>query len=235
MTVAAPLARSTHLGRERLARGSVIPRHRHQHGYIALVLAGGYREAGLSGRFELRAGDVAVHRSFETHLDCIGANGAEVLNLPLPPAVSLPDQFRINDPDLIARLAERDPYRAVEAFAPCDVVPAHDDWVDELAAFVRHDHAGNLRQWARAQGFAPETLSRGFGRAFGVTPARYRHEVRTQRAIGLLTDTCLSLAEIAADCGFADQPHLTRAITQVTGCPPGQWRRSIPFKTSRSC
>jgi AraC-like DNA-binding protein len=48
----------------------------------------------------------------------------------------------------------------------------------------------------------------------------------------MIQESDTSLAAIAAECGFADQPHLTRAVASLTGCPPGFWRRrSIPFKT----
>ena len=35
------------------------------------------------------------------------------------------------------------------------------------------------------------------------------------------------LAEIAAETGFADQPHMTRAITALTGAPPRAWRGAL--------
>jgi transcriptional regulator GlxA family with amidase domain len=79
-------------------------------------------------------------------------------------------------------------------------------------------------------GLAAETLSRGFRAAFGVTPARFRGEVRTRRAMEMILQTDASLAEIAIDCGYSDQPHLTRAVVALTGKPPGQWRQSNSFK-----
>jgi AraC-like DNA-binding protein len=36
-----------------------------------------------------------------------------------------------------------------------------------------------------------------------------------------------SLADIAARTGFADQPHMTRAITALTGASPHAWRRAL--------
>ena len=34
------------------------------------------------------------------------------------------------------------------------------------------------------------------------------------------------LAALAQDCGFADEAHLTRAVSHLTGRPPGRWRRA---------
>ena len=152
--------------------------------------------------------------------------------MPLSKDIDLPDVFAIHDPDAIARSAENDPHAAVRALTPSGQVKAEDDWPDHLAAAVAISNGHALGSWANAMGLAAETLSRGFRRAYGVTPARFRAEMKTQRALGLIVETSLPIAEIAAECGFADQPHLTRAIVRLTGVTPGTWRRrSIPFKT----
>lgn len=49
------------LGRELCDAGD-LPRHRHSAGYMTLVLAGGYDEAGDVGRFRVGPGDLLVHR-----------------------------------------------------------------------------------------------------------------------------------------------------------------------------
>ena len=223
------------VGREKLEPGISIPRHRHEHGYVAVVLSGRYQEAGFGGRFHLEAGDVVVHRAFDAHLDQVSQTGAEVLNLPLPRDIDLPNVFAIYDPDAVARSAESDPDAASRALTPSGQVKAEDDWPDQLAAAVAATGEQTLRSWAEVEGLAAETLSRGFRRAYGITPARFRAEMKTQKALGLILETSLPLAEIAAECGFADQPHLTRAIVRLTGLSPGTWRRrSIPFKTDRT-
>jgi AraC-like DNA-binding protein len=226
--------RSPQFGRESLEARLSIARHRHEHGYVAVVLSGGYREAGLSGRFDVKAGDVVVHRAFDAHLDDVDRSGAEVLNLPLPQAAQLPAVFRIDDPDTIARMAGRDPGEAANALAPVDRVAPLGDWPDELALMIIENAEWSLRDWAYDRGLAAETLSRGFRRAYGVTPARFRMETRAYRALHRIRESRIPLAAIAAECGFADQSHLTRAIVGLTGSPPGFWHRgSIPFKTGR--
>jgi transcriptional regulator GlxA family with amidase domain len=42
----------------------------------------------------------------------------------------------------------------------------------------------------------------------------------------LLRDTRIALADVTADCGFADQSHFTRVFTRAVGTSPGQWRRT---------
>jgi AraC-like DNA-binding protein len=224
--------RSPRFGRERLQSGLSIPRHRHKLGYIAVVLSGGYQEAGLAGRFNLKAGDVVVHRAFDTHLNRVCGRGAQVLNLPLPAGRAFSSVFTVNDPEAIARTAELDPHGAARELTPSGQVTAADDWPDHLASAMVNGPERRLSLWANANGFAPETLSRVFRRVYGITPARFRTEAKAYRALTLIDESDDPLAEIAAECGFADQPHLTRAVVQLTGLPPGYWRRrSILFKT----
>lgn len=67
-----------------------------------------------------------------------------------------------------------------------------------------------------------------FARAFkvstGATPHAWLQARRVERARDLLA-TDLSLAEIALDCGFADQSHFTRVFSRIAGNTPGSWRR----------
>jgi AraC-like DNA-binding protein len=214
------------LGRELCDAGD-IPRHRHSAGYMTMILAGGYDEAGDVGRFRARPGDLLVHRPFEAHRNAFGRRSAEVLNLPLVDLPRLAALNRLSDPDLVARLAERDPAAAARAAAEC-ARPAEEelDWPDDLAAELRtRPDLFRIGQWARERGLAPASVSRGFGRIFGTTPERYRAEGRARRAWSRIVCTSQPLAAIAFDLGFADQAHMTRFVAAVTGQPPTRWRR----------
>jgi AraC family transcriptional regulator len=50
-----------------------------------------------------------------------------------------------------------------------------------------------------------------------MTPHRYAVRLRLQRAIELIRDGQLGLAEVAARTGFADQSHLSRWVRRVHG------------------
>lgn len=203
-----------------------MARHRHGQGYVALVLAGGYIEAGDRGRFRVEAGHAALHGAHESHLNEFFGRGAQVLNLPLPPGHWPEPIGHVDDADAIARLAERDPAEAVvllrATFRPA---PARlDDWPDRLARALADDPALDLAAWADAMGIAPASLSRGFRRTYGTTAKRYRLEQRAIRALHRLPHWPGSIADLAADTGFADQAHLTRALTAMTGRTPRQLR-----------
>ncbi|MDN7857904.1 AraC family transcriptional regulator [Burkholderia cepacia] len=68
---------------------------------------------------------------------------------------------------------------------------------------------------------------RAFSRTTGRTPHQWLLEQRVIRARQLIETTDMSLAEIAAACGFADQSHLNRVFARIVGHPPGAWRREL--------
>ncbi len=224
-------------GRESWAARQHIPRHRHDRAYAAVVLTGGYEECGSGGRFRASAGDVLLHRAFDAHLDRFSPAGARILNLVLPDPPPSCDLGRISDPDALVRAAERDPAEARDVLREQlrEVRPDREDWPDVLARRLLEDPACRLEIWASEHRLSPETVSRGFGKVFGVSPACFRAEARARRALALLATSAAgshSLAAIADAAGFADQAHMTRAVRSLTGLPPGAWRsRSIRFKT----
>lgn len=234
MVDAACLAGFVH--REKCVAHSVTRRHRHLSPYAALVLGGGYLEAGEGGRWHVAAGDVLLHDPFDAHCDTFGPHGAEILNLPLPFGTVPMQCGRIADPDEIVRCAERDPVAAAALLLanlrPAD--PTIDHWADRLAADLWTYPDLKLSIWARDEGLPPATLSRTFFQLYGVPPVRFRNELRARRALSAIMVDGTSLASAAIDAGFADQPHMTREVRRVTGRPPGAWARSEYASAART-
>ncbi len=227
------------LGRELCDAGD-LPRHRHRTGYMTLIVAGSYDEAGDVGRFRVRPGDLLVHRPFEAHRNAFGKRSADVINLPLVDLPGLASLNRVADPDLIARLAERDPAAAARmAASTAEPAAGEGDWPDLLAAALRsRQDLFPIGLWARQRGLSPASVSRGFRRLFGTTPERYRAEARARLACARISGTAEPLAAIACDVGFADQPHMTRCVSAVTGRTPARWRGRVkcvqdPLRTRR--
>ena len=208
-----------------------LARHCHREAFATVVLAGGYDEAGDTGRHRVSAGDVIFHRAFEAHLDRFGRPGAEVLVIPIPDGWDRPVTGSVADPDSIVRAGEKDAAEALELLI--EGVSARPtgarDWPDELAEALCADPSLSLESWAKAAGLHPGSLSRGFARVFGIAPAAYRLAQRTRRAIDALVHGDVPLSRLAADCGFADQAHMSRSVARVAGAPPAllrdQYRR----------
>lgn len=220
--------------RQRLAPGQQITCHRHEEAYVSLVLEGGYEEAGDQGRQLLGPGDVAMHGLYTCHRNGVARAGAVILNLP---ARGVSGYFgRVADADAVVRAAERDPVAAAMALnrSVIRLQAQALDWPDELAAALTADPQISLADWAQARGLAAETISRGFRRAFGVVPKRFRHEVKMRRALAGAIETAAPLAQVALDAGFSDQAQMSRAVSAVTGAAPGAWRKaSSGDKTGR--
>jgi AraC-like DNA-binding protein len=223
-------------GREDWAADRTLPRHRHLHAYAALVLTGGYEECGSRGRFRVGPGDVLLHDAFDAHLNRFRGTGAQVLNLVIESSTANFTLARVSDPDTIARTAERDaPAAAIQLRSQlCELKSVARDWMDLLAFDLLDDPNRRLDEWAARHDLASETLSRGFAKVFGVTPATFRSEARSRRALAMITDGGAPLAAVAAETGFADQSHMSRAVRSLTGLPPFAWRRSNSFKTARA-
>lgn len=211
-------------GLQRIAAHQSQPRHRHDAGYAALVLSGGYEESGRCGRVRAQAGDVIFHNAFEGHGDRIGSTGATILNLKLGAPVDTAFA-RCRDMDAVVRCRDARE-AALQLAALCEPAePAPRDWPDALVADLWCDADVALSDWADEHGLSAETLSRGLKRLYGVTPARLRCEVRAHKAWMRIVRSPAPLASIAAETGFADQAHMTRAVALLTGRPPGQWRQ----------
>jgi AraC family transcriptional regulator len=67
---------------------------------------------------------------------------------------------------------------------------------------------------------------RAFRDSFGESPHGYVTRRRIERAQGLMLTTNASLGQIAADCGFTDQAHLSNLFRRFVGESPGVWRRA---------
>ncbi len=79
---------------------------------------------------------------------------------------------------------------------------------------------------ARRHGVSRRQLERDFRRWLGVAPTAYARLARFQRAATAVAEGS-SLAHAAADHGYADQAHMTRAFRDIAGLTPGHIRQSM--------
>jgi AraC family transcriptional regulator len=78
---------------------------------------------------------------------------------------------------------------------------------------------------AKAAGVGTGRLIREFKKTMNIAPYEYVVRARVERATYLLTATDLSLAEVAVQCGFSNQQHMTRMVHRIAGRTPGAIRR----------
>jgi AraC-like DNA-binding protein len=84
-----------------------------------------------------------------------------------------------------------------------------------------------LQEVARECHLSMSHFSRQFRRTTGLPPHKWLLTRRIEVAKEKLGDRRLSLSDLAAACGFADQSHLTRVFTRMVGVSPGAWRRAL--------
>jgi AraC-like DNA-binding protein len=84
-----------------------------------------------------------------------------------------------------------------------------------------------LKEVAQECGLSVGYFSHAFRRTLGMAPHQWLIEQRVALSKEKLRDDGLSLSDVAAECGFSDQSHLTRAFRQTVGVSPGAWRRAL--------
>ena len=92
------------------------------------------------------------------------------------------------------------------------------------------DRAIGVGELASLARLSTTHFSRVFKRSFGVTPRDHVMRARLERAKTLLSQTPSPLSQIALDCGFCDQAHMSRIFHQVVGATPSRWRRQMQIE-----
>ncbi|WP_336085733.1 AraC family transcriptional regulator [Nocardia sp. SSK8] len=131
-----------------------------------------------------------------------------------------------------------------------DAVQSHPDWPGRFAACDRallaaartDSLAGPELTWAwrtlvgtggsceitplaERIGWSRQHLTRKFTAEFGASPKLAARIIRFERARRMLaaTPSFVSIAQIAATCGYYDQAHLDRDFAELAGCSPTTW------------
>ena len=82
-----------------------------------------------------------------------------------------------------------------------------------------------IGELAAGVGWSRQHLARRFGDEFGLGPKLAARVVRFERARHMLqsTPSFVTIASVAAACGYYDQSHLDRDFAELAGCSPRVW------------
>ena len=165
-----------------------------------------------------------------------------LLGVPMPElagrTVALPDLLGARAGELAERLAARADWAG--RFALLDEVlatwspPGPGDRKDPvIAAWRRLQRSGGrlrIGTLAADLGVGRRGLERAFRERFGQSPGAVGRIARLQRAVALIGRGS-PLATVAAESGYADQPHLTREARALTGLTPAELRPFLAHGT----
>ncbi|HET9401318.1 MAG TPA: AraC family transcriptional regulator [Candidatus Acidoferrales bacterium] len=101
-------------------------------------------------------------------------------------------------------------------------------WQKRRASELLHENMhGRIRlsDIARECGLSVSHFARSFKSSFGTSTHRWLIQHRIDHAKQLLTQTSMSLIDVAIQSGFNDQAAFTRTFHQLVGVSPGRWRR----------
>lgn len=101
-------------------------------------------------------------------------------------------------------------------------------WVNVIKeALHASPESWKLIDLAKLVNVHPVHLSRHFPKYFNATLGDYIRIIKVQKALSLLPEKYMSLTEIAAECGFADQSHFIRSFKDYHQLTPLHYRKLL--------
>jgi AraC family transcriptional regulator len=238
----------------RFEADSRMSQHAHSSAVLGVVLGGAYEERTRGRVSQHAVGDMLFCPAGEPHAQSFSAEGATKLLLWLEPSIledigrrarleEAPFARCVSAQPLARRLASElacgDDFSAMVADGLaleiaglfCRSLREADDEPAcasvGLARDYLHARAGetcSLAEVAAATGCEPAVLSRGFRTSFGMSVGDYARRLRLERAADRIASTRAPLSEIALECGFCDQAHMSRSFKAAYGTTPRRWR-----------
>jgi AraC family transcriptional regulator len=235
----------------RLLASCTLPRHEHAAAYICIVLEGGYSET-CRDEIVCDPGSVVSHPNGHVHANSTGPAGARCLNVELDEALLVDGPLSLlahsaahwrlpsSHPalaDLNRALVQGDSTAVLATYGAtlevlCAAIhvpqPARGGhWLQRVVDFLESDlaHTPTLDQLAKLAGVHANHLIRIFKQQQGETVGFYLRRRRLEIADTRLRVGEIPLGRIAAEAGFYDQAHFTRAYRRHFGITPGQRRK----------
>lgn len=237
--------------------GVTLEAHAHASALVAFSMGGRYREIACGSQFECSPRSIVFHPAGEQHEVFIGQSVVRCFVVELDAAemrrrydVTTPEsllhldggpmasvlgnlygEFRHADVcsslaiqglvlQLLAGLSRTDGMES-ERGRP--------SWLDRIDDILHDQFRAHLtlEVIAAAVGISPARVSAVFRRVYHRSIAEEQRRLRVEFARERLGDPNASLADIALEAGFSDQPHFSRAFKQLTGMTPARYRACL--------
>ena len=238
----------------------IVPRHVHENAYLCVVVAGGF-ELEARARVACPPGSVVAYPAGGPHANRFGDAHGRCVNLHFGDSWLGDAALRAWLADFrcaplgehaasVRRLARELSARdgaaalsitaaAIELVAEAMRTPAPagaHGAIRRVVDLLESDLARtpSLASLAHEAGLHPSHLARCFRATLGETIGEYVRRRRVEQSLCALARPELSLAEIAADAGFADQAHFGRVFKRHFGTTPGARRREMQGASQRA-
>ena len=101
-----------------------------------------------------------------------------------------------------------------------------DFYIQEAVTFMEHNYQRELtvEEVADVCKLNRSYFSKLFRESMGCPPQEFLIRLRLSKAAELMQTTKASIGDIAADCGYPNQLHFSRAFKKRYGVSPREWR-----------
>lgn len=99
--------------------------------------------------------------------------------------------------------------------------------IGDAMAYMQKNYSKpiTMEQVSKASGISRRNLFRYFKTRINCTPLEYLTRLRLQKVLELMSQSDLTLGEIAMRCGFCDSNYLSKQFSAAYGIPPGRFRK----------
>ncbi len=226
--------------------------HSHANYHITFVVSGGNREQRKTEEFDAGPGEILFYRPGESHRNRNTLHPSKNINLEINDVFfakyqwSVPAfgsrQWNRADAKLFllkiykeCRTNDAQSTASIHALTLALLSSPLDEkmfvnippWVNRLREIIndRWNETVTLTELSASLSVHPVTISKNFPKYFACTLGEYARKVKIEKAINLIGQSHGSLADIAYQCGFADQSHFIRAFKTATGLLPGEFKK----------
>lgn len=237
-----------------------VPVHAHAAAYFSLLLDGSYAERAEDFDVVYEPYTLVFHAAATLHKDNIGPGGCRFFTITLGASWQEAIEqlggtrahiFELTGGDatwltlgLYREFLQRNDDETVHALllelcsyaAQAPVSESREpEWLADVDNRLqqRFTHPIDLPDLAAVADVHPSHVCRVYRRFRGKSVSQAVNDLRIQFVCRQLREGNRLLSAIAAEAGFADQSHMTRAFVRTTGRSPAEHRRSMPSMMKR--